>query len=76
MPGIDQDAVNRIQEQAEQGGVLSFMQLFAGKALTQYALFTLGIMPYITASIIMQILTVVIPKLEEWHRPGRGRSKE
>ena len=47
-----------------------FLQLFSGGALTQFALFALGIMPYITSSIIMQILTVVIPKLEEWQQMG------
>jgi preprotein translocase subunit SecY len=76
VPGVDQDAVNRIQEQAQEGGVLSFMQLFAGKALTQYAVFALGIMPYITASIIMQILQVVIPKLEEWQKQGAVGQKK
>ena len=76
VPGIDQEAVKRIQEQAEQGGVLSFLQLFAGKALTQYALFALGIMPYITSSIIMQILTVVIPKLEQWQQQGAVGQKK
>ena len=70
VPGIDQDAVNAIKEQARQGGVLSFLQLFSGKALTQFALFALGIMPYITSSIIMQILTVVIPKLQQWQEQG------
>ena len=69
-PGIDQNAVNAIKEQAEQGGVLAFLTLFSGKALTQFALFALGIMPYITSSIIMQILTVVIPKLQQWQEQG------
>ena len=54
----------------EQGGVLGFLQLFSGGALTQFAVFALGIMPYITSSIIMQILTVVIPKLEQWQQQG------
>ena len=54
----------------EQGGVLGFLQLFSGGALTQFAVFALGIMPYITASIIMQILAVVIPKLEQWQQQG------
>ena len=58
------------QEQAEQGGVLGFLQLFSGGALTQFAVFALGIMPYITSSIIMQILAVVIPKLEQWQKQG------
>src|SRR5687767_12424358 len=70
VPGIDLSAVKALQEQAKEGGVLSFLQLFSGGALTQFAVFALGIMPYITSSIIMQILTVVIPKLEEWQQQG------
>jgi preprotein translocase subunit SecY len=70
-PGIDLDAVQNLKDQAEQGaGVLGFLTLFSGGALTQFALFALGIMPYITASIIMQILTVVIPRLEQWQQQG------
>ena len=70
-PGIDLDAVQELKRQAEAGaGVVGFLQLFSGGALTQFAVFALGIMPYITASIIMQILTVVIPKLEEWQKMG------
>src|SRR5204863_5267024 len=70
VPGIYLSAVKQLQDEAKQGGVLSFLQLFSGGALTQFAIFALGIMPYITASIIMQILTVVIPKLEEWQQMG------
>jgi preprotein translocase subunit SecY len=70
VPGIDLAAVKELQDQAKQGGVLSFLQLFSGGALTQFAVFALGIMPYITSSIIMQILTVVIPKLEQWQQQG------
>ena len=62
--------MQQLTEQAEQGGVLAFLQLFSGGALTQFSLFALGIMPYITASIIMQILAVVIPKLEQWQNQG------
>jgi len=70
-PGIDVDAVQELKTQAENsGGVLSFLQLFSGAGLSNFAVFALGIMPYITASIIMQILTVVIPKLEEWQQQG------
>ena len=76
-PGIDVEAAQRFQEQAAQsGGVLSFINLFSGGALTQLAVFALGIMPYITSSIIMQLLTVVIPKLEAWSKEGElGRKK-
>ena len=70
-PGIDLDAVDELRRQASEGaGVLGYLQLFSGGALSQFALFALGIMPYITSSIIMQILTVVIPKLEEWQEMG------
>jgi preprotein translocase subunit SecY len=70
VPGIDLSAVKALQDEAKNGGVLSFLQLFSGGALTQFAVFALGIMPYITSSIIMQILTVVIPKLEQWQQQG------
>lgn len=71
VPGIDYAAVQQFQQQAEEtGGVFAFLALFSGGALTQFAVFALGIMPYITASIIMQILAVVIPKLEEWRDQG------
>ena len=70
VPGIDLSAIKQLDEQAKNGGVLSFLQLFSGGALTNFAVFALGIMPYITSSIIMQILTVVIPKLEQWQQQG------
>jgi preprotein translocase subunit SecY len=70
IPGIDITALQRLQEQASSGGVLAFLQLFSGGALSRLSLFALGIMPYITASIIMQILAVVIPKLEQWQNQG------
>jgi len=71
VPGIDFDAVLDLQESARQsGGLLGFLNLFSGGALTQFSLFALGIMPYITASIIVQILTVAIPKLEQLQQQG------
>ncbi|HEX9259172.1 MAG TPA: preprotein translocase subunit SecY, partial [Acidimicrobiales bacterium] len=70
VPGIDYDAVKQLQEQAEQQGTIGFLNLFSGGALSQFAIFALGIMPYITASIIVQVLGVVIPKLEEWQNQG------
>jgi preprotein translocase subunit SecY len=74
-PGIDVDAAQRFANQS-QGGVLSFINLFSGGALTQMAIFALGIMPYITSSIIMQLLTVVIPKLEAWSKEGEAGYKK
>src|SRR3954463_2969134 len=76
VPGIDFNAVQRLQAQAKQGGVLGFLNLFSGGALTQMAVFALGIMPYITSSIIMQLLAVVIPKIEEWQKQGAVGQKK
>ncbi|MBI2708777.1 MAG: preprotein translocase subunit SecY [Actinobacteria bacterium] len=70
VPGINVNALKDLQKQAQQGGVLQYLQLFSGGAITQFAVFALGIMPYITSSIIMQILAVVIPKLEQWQEQG------
>lgn len=66
VPGIDARAI----AQLAQGGVLGFLDLFSGGGLTKFAIFALGIMPYITSSIIMQLLTIVIPKLEQWAKEG------
>ncbi|HEY6801781.1 MAG TPA: preprotein translocase subunit SecY [Agromyces sp.] len=75
-PGIDLDAVEALRNQAEQGGVLAFLQLFSGGALTQFAIFALGIMPYITAAIITQLLRVVIPHFEALQKEGQqGQAK-
>ena len=76
VPGIDQNAVRAVEDSAREGGVLAFLQLFSGGALTRFSLFALGIMPYITSSIIMQILTVVIPKLQEWQQQGAVGQKK
>jgi preprotein translocase subunit SecY len=74
-PGIDVEAAQRFSQGA-QGGVFEFINLFSGGALTQMAVFALGIMPYITSSIIMQLLTVVIPKLEAWSKEGEAGHKK
>jgi preprotein translocase subunit SecY len=74
-PGIDVEAAQQFANQG-QGGVINFINLFSGGALTQLAIFALGIMPYITSSIIMQLLTVVIPKLEAWSKEGESGYKK
>jgi len=75
-PGIDFEAVQQLEQQAAEGGVLGFLSLFSGGGLTRMAIFGLGIMPYITSSIIMQVLGVVIPKLEEWREQGAVGQKK
>src|SRR6266508_2342477 len=70
VPDVDLNKLQGLQSQAKGLGALSFIDLFSGGALTKFAVFSLGIMPYITSSIIMQLLTVVIPKLEQWQQQG------
>ena len=59
-----------------QGGFLDLLNLFSGGGIAQFSVFSLGIMPYITSSIIIQLMTVVIPKLAAVAGPGRGRHQE
>jgi preprotein translocase subunit SecY len=69
-PDIDLGKLNALKQNVGNQGALQFIDLFSGGALTRFAVFALGIMPYITSSIIMQLLTVVIPKLEQWQKQG------
>jgi preprotein translocase subunit SecY len=70
VPGIDVQAVNDVQKQFGGGGILNLLNTFSGGGLSRIALFALGIMPYITASIILQLLTVVVPALEKLSKEG------
>jgi preprotein translocase subunit SecY len=70
IPGVNLEALRQMREQAQSQGVVAFLDLFSGGALTNLSVFSLGIMPYITASIIMQLMTVVIPKVEQWRDQG------
>ncbi len=76
VPGIEFSAVQQLTAAASKGGVLGFLNLFSGGALTRFAIFGLGIMPYITSSIIIQLLMVVIPKLEQWRDEGAVGQKK
>ncbi len=76
VPGVDFVAVNSCFNQAGNAGIYGLVNLFSGGALLQLAVFALGIMPYITASIILQLLTVVIPRLEALKKEGQsGQAK-
>ncbi|MBI2930411.1 MAG: preprotein translocase subunit SecY [Planctomycetes bacterium] len=72
LPGVNTDALQEFQKSAEQslGGLFHLMQLFSGQAIGNLALFALGIMPYITSSIIMQLMTKVSPTLEAMVKEG------
>ena len=72
-PGIDADAMARL---FEQGGVLGFLDIFAGGALRRFSVFALGVAPYINSSIIMQLLVVIFPTLEKMQKDSEdGRKK-
>lgn len=70
VPGVDPFAIEQLRASADQQGALGFLNLFSGGAFESFSIFALGIMPYITASIIMQVLGVVIPKLEQLQQEG------
>jgi preprotein translocase subunit SecY len=76
VPVVDINILKERMEAQGQTGFLAFIDLFSGGALTRMAVFGLGIMPYITSSIIMQLLTVVIPKLEQWQKQGEQGIKK
>ena len=76
VPGIDVEQLTVLQQRSNDEGVLGFLNLFSGGALSNFSIFVLGIMPYITSSIIMQLLTVVIPRLEQWSKDGAAGQKK
>ena len=75
VPGIDPDQLAQLFK-TQEGGILSLFNMFSGGALSRFAVFALGIMPYISASIIMQLGTYVVPALEQLKKEGEaGRRK-
>jgi len=71
VPGIDPDQLASLFN-SQQGGILDMFNMFSGGALSRFSVFALGIMPYISASIIMQLLTVVVPQLEALKKEGEA----
>ncbi|MDO4665303.1 MAG: preprotein translocase subunit SecY [Actinomycetaceae bacterium] len=75
-PGVSYTNVQKCLANTDQSGLLDLVNLFSGGAMLQLSVFALGIMPYITASIITQLLRVVIPRFEDLHREGQaGQAK-
>lgn len=75
LPGIDSMALANLQQQT-QGGLMSLLDMFSGGAFSQASIFALGIMPYITASIVIQLLAVAVPYFQKMQREGEsGRRK-
>jgi preprotein translocase subunit SecY len=75
VPGIDPTALAELFR-TQQGGILGLFNLFSGGALSRFTIFALGIMPYISASIIMQLLTVVSPQLEQLRKEGQAGQRK
>jgi len=75
VPGINPDQLRQLF-QGQQGGILNLFNMFSGGALSRFTVFALGIMPYISASIIMQLMTYVMPAFEQMKKEGEaGRRK-
>ncbi|MCI6153887.1 MAG: preprotein translocase subunit SecY [Bacteroidales bacterium] len=75
IPGIDPEALSALQSQTE-GGLLALVDMFSGGAFSHASIFALGIMPYISASIVMQLAAIIIPSMQKLQREGEsGRRK-
>jgi len=70
-PGVDSDTISSYFN-GQGGTVLGLLNLFSGSALSRFSIFALGIMPYVTASIILQLMTVVVPQLEALQKEGEA----
>ena len=76
IPGVNRVEMQHIVQKGGKGSFLGMFDMFSGGALQQFSIFTLGIMPYVTSSIVMQLLTVVVPKLDQLNKEGeQGRRK-
>src|SRR6266699_169932 len=72
-PGVNSQAIQSyFNSGGRSGSILGLLNLFSGSALSRFSIFALGIMPYVTASIILQLLTVVVPKLEQLQKEGEA----
>ncbi|MDH5616116.1 MAG: preprotein translocase subunit SecY, partial [Acidimicrobiia bacterium] len=75
VPGVDLNQVQELAAQQQSAGIVGLLNLFSGGALERFSVFSLGIMPYITSSIIMQLLAVVIPRLQRLQDEGESGRK-
>src|SRR3569833_679033 len=75
VPGIDPTQLSQLFKQ-NQGGILGMFNMFSGGALSRFTVFALGIMPYISASIIMQLMSVVSPQLEALKKKGKTKRRK
>ena len=73
VPGVDPSAIEQL---FATGNLFGLLDLFSGGAFSKFSIFAMSITPYINASIIMQLLTVVIPTLEQWSKEGQEGHKK
>lgn len=76
LPGIDSDRLQQEFQQGQGGGILGLLNVFVGGAFGRGAIFAMGIMPYISASIIMQLLAVAVPSIHKMQREGESGQKK
>src|SRR5438270_1536776 len=76
IPGVNRIEMTQVIQKGGSGSFLGMFNMFSGGALQNMSIFALGIMPYVTSSIVMQLLTVVVPKLDQLNKEGeQGRRK-
>jgi preprotein translocase subunit SecY len=75
VPGVNRLEMTHVVAKGGSGSFLGMFDMFSGGALSQFSIFTLGIMPYVTSSIVMQLLTVVVPKLDQLNKEGEQGKK-
>ena len=76
VPGIDPAQLQKMFQDQGQGGILNLFNMFSGGALQRFSVFALGIMPYISASIVIQLVTYVIPTLEQLKKEGEAGQRK
>ena len=76
LPGISPDAIDALQNFTNRSGLMQLLDMFSGSAFSQASIFALGIMPYITASIVIQLCGMILPSFQKLQREGEsGRQK-
>src|SRR3982751_4201005 len=76
IPGVNRVEMSHVVTKGGSGSFLGMFNMFSGGALQQLSIFALGIMPYVTSSIVMQLLTVVVPKLDQLNKEGEAGRKQ
>ena len=71
VPGVDANALAQVYQQGANGSILSMFNIFSGGALERFSIFAIGIMPYISSSIIMQLASEILPALKNMKKEGR-----